>query len=829
MKRRDTLVFKISTIILVAGLFLFKQEILSGFPFSAQNSFVEAQTKSTAVNKSFFTPAACPGAGLIISEFFTNPSDSDSPFEFVELRATRAINFAATPYSVVFTDNGSATANGWIEGGARTYGFSITTGAVNVGDVVYVGGSSMTPTGTKLRTINTGTTSGDRFGTAASGGVLGNGGGNADSLGVFDVGINSLTAATVPIDAIFFGTTTGTAVVSGGTAGFQLPVNDRYNGGKLQSNSFLAPDPAADQYITATGTFDLGSCTFSTARTWTVSTTLTDGTSSVTLATANAPTISENTATPFLNLPAAGAGFVSGVVGDPTDPARTIGLDFTISDPDTPVNSLTVTAASSNQTVVPNANLNLTGSGAARNLKITPAASGYATVGVTVSDGVSTATYTVNYAASAVSNTPATTVFHTGKSDASTAIAIDANYMFVGDDEDQALRLYDRKNSGLPLNSFDYTSSLGLTDISGGIPREVDIEASAQIGSRIYWLGSQSNASSGNLRPNRNRLFATDLSGAGAAATLTYVGRYDGLRTDLINWDVSNAHGLGANYFGLQASAANGVIPEDASGGGYNIEGLTIAPDGTTGWIAFRAPIVPANSRTQALIVPVTNFAALVTGNPTAATAAFGAPIQLNLGGRGIREIKKNAANEYLIIAGSATSTSDFRLYTWNGNPASQPVLRTADLTGLNPEGIVEVPSNLSGANQVQIISDNGDNIYYNDGIIAKDLPNAEFKKFRSDTVSISVAPTAAVSTVSGRVLFSQTSNKPVFRAAVRLTNPATGEIKTARTDRAGSFTFTDVGSGETYILEIKYPLNSFPSQIITVNSDIGGLIFYGL
>src|SRR6185369_7538557 len=113
----------------------------------------------------------------------------------------------------------------------------------------------------------------------------------------------------------------------------------------------------------------------------------------------------------------------------------------------------------------------------------------------------------------------------------------DADNMLVADDEDQTIRLYDRDQSGLPLASFNFTGNLGLTDISGGIPREVDIEASAQSGNRIYWLGSHSNASSGNDRPNRSRLFATDISGTGSSATLSYVGRYDGLKTDLINWD----------------------------------------------------------------------------------------------------------------------------------------------------------------------------------------------------------------------------------------------------------------------------------------------------
>jgi hypothetical protein len=781
-------------------------------------------------------PLVCPGAGLLISEFLANPAGgTDSPFEYVELRATRTINFATTPYSVVFTNNGNANANGWVAGGALTYAFNITTGTVNQGDVVYVGGSSMVPTGTKLRTINTGTTGGDGgIGNAATSGVLGNGGANADSIAVFDAAIGSVNSSTVPIDAIFFGGGIGTAVVTGGTQGYQLPVNDNYAGGKLQSTSFFAPDPGSDQTIVATGAFSLATCTFTTNRTWALGT-LTDGTSSVTLFAPGAPTITENTASSFVNLPATIGGALSSVISDPTDPGLTLGIDFTLADPDTPVNSLNVTVSSSNAAVVPNANLNLTGSGATRNLKITPAGVGYSNITVTVSDGGQTGTYLINYAASAAPVTPGDIQFHTGKSDASTAIAVDASYMLVADDEDQTIRLYHRSNSGTPVNSFDFTASLGLTDINGGVPREVDIEASTRIGSRIYWLGSHSNSSSGASRPNRNRLFATDVSGAGAATTLTFVGRYDNLKTDLINWDTTNGHGLGANFFGLAFSAAVGVIPESPDGSGFNIEGLTIAPDGTTGYISFRAPISPASARTNALIVPVTNLQSLVTGNPTAGPAIFGTPIQLSLGGRGIRSIERNTAGQYLIIAGpsgaAGAAPNDFRMYTWTGNPAQAPVLNSVNLTALNTggsfESIVEVPTPLGFADQflvstIEVLSDNGDTIYYNDGVAAKDLANNQHKKFRSDTLTLTV-PTAAAVSVGGRVM--TTSGRGLARAKVTMTDNQ-GQVRSTLTNFWGYFKFDEVETGQVYTFTVNAKRYEFEPRVVNVIDALDDLNF---
>ncbi len=110
-----------------------------------------------------------------------DPSGADTSTEYVELVATGTIDFSVNHYSVVFLNNGSATADGWIAGGSLTYGFSITSGTVAAGDVVYVGGSSMAPTGTKLRVLST-SLDGDSFGSGNGSGVLGNGGGNADGI-----------------------------------------------------------------------------------------------------------------------------------------------------------------------------------------------------------------------------------------------------------------------------------------------------------------------------------------------------------------------------------------------------------------------------------------------------------------------------------------------------------------------------------------------------------------------------------------------------------------------------------------------------------------------
>ena len=176
-------------------------------------------------------------AQVLISGYLANPAGTDSPYEYVQLVAAQGIDFSTSPMSVVFASNGAGTANGWTEGGNITYKFNLTSGTLSAGDVFYVGGS----------------------------GKLINGAGSLDISG--QNWIRTITAGTVPVDAVFFGTGVGTALVSAGTAGYQLPVNDLYAGGKLQTTSAIFADPASAAYTKLTGTYDPSAGIWTTTRT----------------------------------------------------------------------------------------------------------------------------------------------------------------------------------------------------------------------------------------------------------------------------------------------------------------------------------------------------------------------------------------------------------------------------------------------------------------------------------------------------------------------------------------------------------------------------------
>jgi hypothetical protein len=121
----------------------------------------------------------------------------------------------------------------------------------------------------------------------------------------------------------------------------------------------------------------------------------------------------------------------------------------------------------------------------------------------------------------------------------------------------------------------------------------------------------------------------------------------------------------------------------------------------------------------------VTDFSSLVTaGNPGNTKATFAAPLEWNLGGLGLREIRKNGANEYLAIAGTSDdSNSTFGLYTWDGIAADQPVLSATPLAAVAEgawEDIVSVPEPLVDGSTVELLEDNGDSVWYEDGLTSK-------------------------------------------------------------------------------------------------------------
>ena len=323
-----------------------------------------------------------------------------------------------------------------------------------------------------------------------------------------------------------------------------------------------------------------------------------------------------------------------------------------------------------------------------------------------------------------------------GSSDASTALALDANYMVVGDDEANVLRVYDRKG-GDALVEWSFESS---TKNAFGND-ELDLEAGTKIGNTLYFIGSHSNKKSGAEADSREFLFAVNVEGTGKDTTFDSqpVQVRDGLEKRLSDWDTNNEHGLGNGYFGFAASAGAGIIPENVNG--FSIEGMTVSLDGKHLMLGFRAPQTDTNIREKAVIIPVALEGVFDSSKP----AQLGQPIELDLGGRGIRSIEKaEDGSGYLIIAGPAGPASpdvthNFRLFTWDGTTAPKELnvdldaLR--DATGGSFETIVSVPS-LNTGTAIQLLQDNGDTIWAGQTEVSKDLAPGQ-QKFMGNWITL--------------------------------------------------------------------------------------------
>ncbi len=290
-----------------------------------------------------------------------------------------------------------------------------------------------------------------------------------------------------------------------------------------------------------------------------------------------------------------------------------------------------------------------------------------------------------------------------GMCDASAAVNLNADLFAVANDEDNILRVYHRQPGGMPAFSFDMTSFLRI----GKKKPEADIEGSAAVGDQVYWITSHGRNAKGKDSPNRERFFATKFTVESGVARIMPVGKpYPSLLDDLVREPKLARFNL---------AAASRHAPKDPDA--LNIEGLTSTSDDQL-LIGFRNPVPQG----KALLVPLLNPSELIQGR----RARFGEPIQLDLGGYGIRSIDRDKDN-YLIIAGSHDNDGESRAYAWAGG-ASIPVHMTGvRFPGLNPEGLAY--SNEHGQTEFFILSDDG--TLKIDGEDCKRIKNPAFRQFR--------------------------------------------------------------------------------------------------
>jgi hypothetical protein len=286
-----------------------------------------------------------------------------------------------------------------------------------------------------------------------------------------------------------------------------------------------------------------------------------------------------------------------------------------------------------------------------------------------------------------------------GACDASGAVELDDHRFLVADDEDNRLRVYDADRGGEPISEIDLSAGLAAAHSR---PSEADFEAATRIGDRAYFLASHGRTSKGKPDPNRLMFLSTTLPGKDGTASI--VGQpYRSLLEDLVAHPALQRFELGR---------ASLRAPKEP--GGFNIEGLTAATDGSV-WLGFRNPVPEG----RALVVRLLNPRDTLEGE----RARLSDPALLDLGGLGVRALS-SWRGSLLLVAGPSGDGGPFALFRFDGRSRVAPI-GGIDLGGFGPEAFFTPESR----DEILVLSDDGTRSV--GGKACKKLKDSAQKSFR--------------------------------------------------------------------------------------------------
>ena len=288
--------------------------------------------------------------------------------------------------------------------------------------------------------------------------------------------------------------------------------------------------------------------------------------------------------------------------------------------------------------------------------------------------------------------------------DASAALSVSGDLFVVANDEDNLLRFYRFSKPGKPLQTLDLKQ--WFTDKRK--TSESDLEAAARIGDTIFFISSHGRNSAGKPASARQRLFALTLTETNGAVTVRAVGKiYMNLIADLA---------ADPRYAPFDLADASELAPKES--GGFNIEALVATPEGAL-LIGFRNPIPQG----RALLAPLLNPQEIIKG----AVAKFGAPMLLDLGGLGLRDMCSTTNGYYLIAGPASGGRSESQLFFWAGNTNTPRALTDVRFVKSNPEGICFL--DFGNRTDFLIVSDDGSRKI--SGTECKSLPESQ-RQFRA-------------------------------------------------------------------------------------------------
>ena len=112
-----------------------------GIPFGTAEGSVQFRTR----NADDIVNMGSSAQELLITGFQSDPKGGDGGYEYVQMLATKDIDFTGSPYSIIFNNNAGTASSatpldaGWATGGQRTIKWNITSGSVLKGKFFYFG------------------------------------------------------------------------------------------------------------------------------------------------------------------------------------------------------------------------------------------------------------------------------------------------------------------------------------------------------------------------------------------------------------------------------------------------------------------------------------------------------------------------------------------------------------------------------------------------------------------------------------------------------------------------------------------------------------------
>ncbi len=285
--------------------------------------------------------------------------------------------------------------------------------------------------------------------------------------------------------------------------------------------------------------------------------------------------------------------------------------------------------------------------------------------------------------------------------DASAAVALDANLVIVGGDEEDFLRVYRWDDPGsAPVLDIDLVAYLNIEPLHP----EMDIEGATWFGDRIFWITSHGRSRNGVYQYSRYQFYATTVTVDGPYINFRFDGNYIDLVDDLIEYDsvydLGLADAIGVSGEHIDANTISDLAPKVD---GLNIEGLCTTAEGDSIFIAFRNPRPEVDGDKHALIIGLRNPEQVVLFG---AKAQFDPPILLDLDGFGIRSIEySQSMGAYLIMAGSHKAGADEPvqiLYCYDDSTGALD--KICKFPVITPEAMFQFPQ----SSDIQLLSDDG-------------------------------------------------------------------------------------------------------------------------